>query len=135
MVLLSLFENTAKNQTLRTLLALAIIIPCDILYLKLSEKSLDRLWKHGFAYFNVWITLAIVFGVSLLSTNSYKVDEVNDDTIKNYAYYGNKMFEKKLQQQAAKYTHLFGNGVFMFSKGTIAVLNSKTQFIGYNGIL
>jgi len=88
MVNLSLFENTPKNQALRTLLALAIIIPCDILYLKLSENNLDRLWKHGFAYFNVWITLAIVFGVSLLSSNAYKVDEVNNDTIKNYAYYG-----------------------------------------------
>ena len=52
---------------------------------------------------------------------------------KNYAYYGNKMFEKKLQQQAAKYTHLFGNGVFMFSKGTISVSNNKTLFVGYNG--
>ena len=40
------------------------------------------------AYINVWITLAIVFGVSLLSTQKYKADEVNDDTIKNYACYG-----------------------------------------------
>ena len=88
MVQLSLFENNPKNQALRTLLALVIIIPCDILYLKLSEKSLDRLWKHKLAYFNVWITLAVVFGVSLLSSNKYKIDDVNDDTIKNYAYYG-----------------------------------------------
>jgi uncharacterized membrane protein len=88
MVQLDLFENSITNQVLRTLLALAIIVPCDMLYLKLSEKSLDRLWKNWFAYFNVWITLALVFGVSLLTTNTFKVDEVNNDTIKNYVNYG-----------------------------------------------
>ena len=42
---------------------------------------------------------------------------------------------KIMHIMVTKYIHLFGNGAFMFSKGTIAVLNSKTQFIGYNGIL
>jgi uncharacterized membrane protein len=88
MVLLSLFDNSIKNQALRTMIALAIIIPCDITYLYFSERSFDRLRFHFFAYFNVWITLAIVFGVSLLSSSEYKTDEVNNDTIKNYVYYG-----------------------------------------------
>lgn len=86
MVQLDLFENSAKNQTLRTLLSLAIIVPCDLIYLKLSEKSLKRFLDNKFAYFNVWITLAVVFGVSLLSSN--KANEVNEDAIKNYVYYG-----------------------------------------------
>jgi len=88
MVKLELYENSIKNQALRTITALAIIVPCDVLYLVLSENSLNRLREHFFAYFNVWITLAIVFGVSLLSTEQYKIDEVNNDTIKNYVLYG-----------------------------------------------
>lgn len=88
MVRLDLYENSIKNQALRTLIGLAIIIPSDIIYLYFSEKSLDRLRNHFFAYFNVWITLAIVFGVSLLSTDSYKINDVNKETIKNYVLYG-----------------------------------------------
>jgi uncharacterized membrane protein len=88
MVQLGLFENSIKNQALKTLLALVIFVPSDLIYLKLSEKSLKRFWDNKFAYFNVWITIAIVFGVSILSTNSFKVDEVNNDTIKNYVQYG-----------------------------------------------
>jgi uncharacterized membrane protein len=88
MVRLDLYEQSAKNQIIRTLLALVIIVPCDILYLKLSEGKMTRLKEHFFAYFNVWITLAIVFGVSVLSTDQFKIDEVNNDTIKNYVLYG-----------------------------------------------
>jgi len=88
MVQLSLFENNIKNQALRTLLALTIIVICDITWLWISERNLNRLINHSFAYINVWITLAIVFAVSLLSSNEYKVDEVNEDTQKNYVYYG-----------------------------------------------
>lgn len=87
MVVLNLFENSINNQALRSLLAFSIILIADVLYLRLSEGNIERLIKHPFAYFNVWITLAIVFGVSILSGN-YKTDEVNDDTIKNYACYG-----------------------------------------------
>jgi uncharacterized membrane protein len=88
MVQLSLFENSIKDQTWRTLLSLAIIIPCDLVYLKLSESNLNRFFNNKMAYFNVWITLAIVFGVSLLTSKDYSFQEVNDDTIKNYACYG-----------------------------------------------
>jgi hypothetical protein len=88
MVKLSLFENSAKNQTLRTLVALTIIIVSDLIFLRLSEGSFQKLKDHPSAYFNVWITLSLVFGVSLLSSESYKIDEVNTDTIKNYVYYG-----------------------------------------------
>jgi hypothetical protein len=88
MVQLELFENSIKNQALRTLISLAIIVICDITWLFISERSFKRLRDHAFAYFNVWITLAIVFAVSLLSTNKYKVDEINEDTQKNYVYYG-----------------------------------------------
>ncbi len=88
MVLLSLFENNTKNQALRTLLGLSIIIPCDIIWLWISERSFKRLQDHGFAYFNVWITIAIVFAVSILSSNLYKIDEINEDNQKNYVYYG-----------------------------------------------
>jgi len=88
MVQLSLFENSIKNQTVRTLLSLVIIVPCDLIYLGLSEKNISRFTKNKLAYVNVWITLAVVFGVSLLSSKIYKTDEVNNDTIKNYAQYG-----------------------------------------------
>lgn len=88
MVQLSLFENSIKSQTIRTLLSLAIIVPSDLIYLRLSEKSINRFINNKFAYFNVWITLAIVFGVSILSSKTYDTNEVNNDTIKNYAQYG-----------------------------------------------
>jgi uncharacterized membrane protein len=88
MIQLSLFENSIQNQALRVLLSLAIIIPLDLLYLGCTEFSLKRFTGNKLAYINVWVTLAIVFGVSLLSTNAYKANEVNDDTIKNYACYG-----------------------------------------------
>lgn len=82
MVQLNLYENSAKNQTIRTLLSLAIFIPSDIIYLFISEGSIDRLKKHFFAYFNVWITISIVFGVSILNEIDYKTN------LKNYALYG-----------------------------------------------
>ncbi len=88
MVLLTLFENSIKNQALRTLLGLTIIVVCDIMWLWISERSFKRLQDHTFAYFNVWVTLAIVFAVSLLATDVYKIDEVNENTQKNYVYYG-----------------------------------------------
>jgi uncharacterized membrane protein len=88
MVQLELFENSIKNQALRTLIALSIIIPCDIVYLLVTERNFNRFFGNKLAYFNVWITLAVVFGVSLLSTNSYKINEVNNDTISNYVQYG-----------------------------------------------
>jgi hypothetical protein len=88
MVQLSLFENSIQNQALRVLLSLAIIIPSDLLYLKCTEFKLERFFNNKFAYLNVWITLAIVFGVSLLSSNAHATNEVNEDTIKNYACYG-----------------------------------------------
>jgi hypothetical protein len=88
MVQLNLFENSINNQALRSLLAFSNILLADIFYLRLSEGNFERLKKHSFAYFNVWITLAIVFGVSTLTTKQYKTDEINDDTIKNYVYYG-----------------------------------------------
>lgn len=91
MVRLSLFEISLKNQALRTLLALALIIPCDVLYVYLSEGSITkfktRLLDNKLAYFNVWITLAVVFAVSTLSMNT---EETNEDhyEINNYASYG-----------------------------------------------
>jgi hypothetical protein len=92
MVKLDLYEDSAKNQTIRTLLALIIIVPSDILYVYLSERNFDRLRKHFFAYFNVWITLAIVFGVSVLSntdpTPDPNTNKVNNIAIKNYVLYG-----------------------------------------------
>ena len=81
MVTLSLFENSIKNQTIRTIIALIIVVPSDLIYLFLSERSFERLRNHLFAYFNVWITLAIVFGVSIVSG-------IEGDSIKNYALYG-----------------------------------------------
>ncbi len=88
MVQLELFENTLKNQALRTILGLVLIFILDIIWILISERNFQRLRDHWFAYFNVWITLAIVFAVSLLSSKVYKSNEVNDDTQKNYVYYG-----------------------------------------------
>lgn len=88
MVKLDLFENSIKNQALRTLLGLSIIVICDIIWLLLSERSFERLKNHTFAYFNVWITLAVVFAVSLLSTDMYKINDTDEDNQKNYVYYG-----------------------------------------------
>lgn len=83
MVKLLLFENKAKNQALRTLLALSLVFICDIVYLLLSEKNIRRFLNNKFAYFNVWITVALVFGVSLLENT-----EVSHSTVNDYAYYG-----------------------------------------------
>jgi len=92
MVNLSLFENSVKNQALRTLLSLSIIITCDIIWLWISERSFKRLKDHSFAYFNVWITLAVVFGVSQIYNNSEDSKttqkEINDENQKNYVLYG-----------------------------------------------
>jgi hypothetical protein len=85
MVTLNLFENSINNQTLRALLAFSVILIADVIYLRLSEGSFERLKNHPFAYFNVWITLAIVFAVSTLTTKNETTD---DDAVKNYAYYG-----------------------------------------------
>lgn len=83
MVKLLLFENKAKNQTIRTLLALSLIFICDMVYLLLSEKTIWRFLNNKFAYFNVWITIALVFGVSLLENK-----EVTHASVNDYAYYG-----------------------------------------------
>lgn len=88
MVQLILFENSIKNQVLRTILSLSIIIPCDILYLYLSENNINRFLNHKLAYFNVWITLAVVFGVSLIYSKIYENDKINENTIKNNVQYG-----------------------------------------------
>jgi Na+/proline symporter len=88
MVQLDLFENSYKNQALRTLTALAIIVIADLVYLGISQGSLQRFKDHKMAYFNVWITLAVVFGVSILTSDNYDINVVNTDTIKNYVEYG-----------------------------------------------
>lgn len=88
MVCLRLFENSAKDQTLRTLSSLGIIVIADIIYLYLSTFSFERLTNNKMAYFNVWITLAVVFGVSVLHREIGDVPEINNETIKDHAYYG-----------------------------------------------
>lgn len=91
MVQLNLFENSIQNQAARVCLAFSIIFISDIIWLSISEGNIQRLYNHPFAYFNVWITLAIVFGVSTLTSsnnNIYKVNEVNTHTINNYVFYG-----------------------------------------------
>ncbi len=85
MIQLSLFENSMDNQTIRALISLAILIPCDLLYLKLSENSLKRFFDNKFAYLNIWITIAIVFAVSLLSS---KEELTYEEKMKNYTLYG-----------------------------------------------
>lgn len=89
MVQLSLFENSVKSQTLRTLISLAIIIPMNLFYIKISESNLSRFMNNKLAFFNVWITLSIVFGVSLLSkTDTNTIIDSTDYQMKNYTYYG-----------------------------------------------
>ncbi len=78
MVQIDLYTICFKNQILRILIALAIIIPCDILFLRLSEGNCNKLRKHFFAYLNVWVTLAIVFSISVLE----------DNKAQNYILYG-----------------------------------------------
>lgn len=89
MVVLSLFENSAKDQTLRTLTSLALIIISDLVYQFLYNRNLNYLWTNKLAYFNVWITLAIVFGVSTIkSKQTDNYSDINSESIKNHAYYG-----------------------------------------------
>lgn len=91
MVKLILFENSPKNQTLRTLIALSMIIPCDTLYTYLSEKSLERIKTHYLAYFSIWLILSIVFGISIIYSEpsiTDTPDESYNNNIRNYAYYG-----------------------------------------------
>ena len=98
MVCLDLFENSAKDQTLRTLIALAIIVVTDIIYSYLTNfnklvdfgpiKIPEILSENKIAHVNVWITLAVVFGVSVLHHNLGDKPEINNDTIKDHAYYG-----------------------------------------------
>ncbi len=88
MVQLDLFENSLKKQTLRTIIALAIIIPSDIIYTFMRNGSMNVVKINIMAYLNVWITLAVVFGVSILTSDKYDVKTVNKDTITNYVGYG-----------------------------------------------
>jgi uncharacterized membrane protein len=96
MVCLQLFENSAKDQTIRTLIALVIIVISDLVYQFLLTHSLSKTWetirKNILAYINVWITLAIVFGVSVIYTDQKeqqtKKIEINSESIKNHAFYG-----------------------------------------------
>ena len=88
MVQLDLFENSAKNQTIRVLISLLIIIIGDLIFLYLSEGKLERLLNNKFAYFNVWITLAIVFGVSILSSTGHDDSQDHTFNVKNYTCYG-----------------------------------------------
>jgi len=90
MVALSLFENSIKDQTLRTMLALVIIFFGDISYILLTTHSLDKFLNNKMAHINVWFTLALTFGVSLIYKNEVERTnpEINNDTIKNYTYYG-----------------------------------------------
>lgn len=93
MVTLTLFENSLEHQTIRTILSFVLYVFCDLVWLFISERKaggmyLSRFWNNKVAYFNVWITIAIVFGVSVLATKPYSINEVNDDTQKNYVMYG-----------------------------------------------
>lgn len=86
MVKLALFENSSKSQAIRTLLAFAIIIPLDLFYLFVSERNIGRFMNNKMAYINVWVTLALVFGVSILSSDS--PDSQKQIQVKDYAQYG-----------------------------------------------
>lgn len=87
MVVLNLFETSPKDQTLRTLTALFIIIFGDILYLGLNS-NIKKFTKNKLAYLSIWLILAIVFGVSVLHHTENDTLEINNETIKDHAYYG-----------------------------------------------
>jgi len=95
MVILNLFENSIKNQAIRTVISLLIIIAIDCLWVFLSnaEKFINTwnnpIMNNFLAYFNVWITIAIVFGVSTLTRiKNEEQTEINHESIKDYIYYG-----------------------------------------------
>ena len=103
MVQLHLFENSAKDQALRTLIALTIIVISDFIYQLLITRSFSAMWKNIYgetlpdcwlgknilAWVNVWITLALVFGVSVLHRDSGDIKpEINNESIKDHAFYG-----------------------------------------------
>jgi hypothetical protein len=85
MVCVSVFESSIKDQTLRTLIALTILITGDVCYLY-GTNNLQKLTKNKMAFINTWLVVAIVLGVSnLIDTNksgTYPSDK------EEYAYYG-----------------------------------------------
>ena len=85
MVCIDVFESNVQSQTIRTLMSLTVIIFGDIFYLWITG-NLKRFKDNKLAYLNVWLTISIVLGVSVLRND--KGEYVYEHARRDHVYYG-----------------------------------------------
>ncbi len=85
MVCVDIFESNAKSQTLRTLIALTVLILGDLFYLFITQNT-KKFWNNKMAFLNIWVIVGIILGVSVLRNNDG--DYVYEHSKRDHAYYG-----------------------------------------------